>query len=499
MSTPAGRVSKDAPQSRLNFRPQSETLDRFHRSEAFVRGVIGPLGSAKTFSCILELLDCIHKQTPDKDGKRRSRWCVARNSYPDLFSTTIPDFLSVVGDLPFGKFTNGDIPTWACKYRRADGTTVEATVWFRSFDRPGDVKKARGMQLSGVWVDELGEFSKPNFDMLVGRVRRYPSRDSFPAGTRGRFRVMASSNAVARDHWMAQLALGPELDGYAWFIQPAAVMKVGGKWVINPEADNLQNLDPDYYRGQLAGKKESWIRQNLANQFVHHGDGRPVHPDFNEVLHTASHLEPTPGLPLNVGIDFGRTPAAVIAQRQANGQWFFLRELVATNMGADKFGKLLAKFLSAHYTGFTIEEITGDPSGSSGTQSSDDTAFDMLLEHGKLEAYPAYTNDFEIRVSTLDQLLMSLIEGQPAVVFDALRCPVMIRGLAGGYQFKRVQVAGDERYQDKPDKGPESHVCEAGHYLLMGAGEGVIGFDRPADTEYNHDELVQPVPDSAFE
>ena len=58
------------------------------------------------------------------------------------------------------------------------------------------------------------------------------------------------------------------------------------------------------------------------------------------------------------------------------------------------------------------------------------------------------------------------------------KCKVLIRGMAGEYEFKRIQVAGSERYHDKPDKGPTSHVCEASHYMLMGAGEGEMMFDQ---------------------
>jgi len=48
----------------------------------------------------------------------------------------------------------------------------------------------------------------------------------------------------------------------------------------------------------------------------------------------------------------------------------------------------------------------------------------------------------------------------------------LVQGLAGAYKFKRVQVSGDERYHEKPDKTKESHIVEALHYGLMGAGEG---------------------------
>ena len=34
--------------------------------------------------------------------------------------------------------------------------------------------------------------------------------------------------------------------------------------------------------------------------------------------------------------------------------------------------------------------------------------------------------------------------------------------------------AYEERYQDRPDKGMHSHVCEALHYCLMGQGEDLL-------------------------
>ena len=37
---------------------------------------------------------------------------------------------------------------------------------------------------------------------------------------------------------------------------------------------------------------------------------------------------------------------------------------------------------------------------------------------------------------------------------------------------KLLQVSGDERFHDKPDKNKYSHPCEAAQYLMLGAGEG---------------------------
>lgn len=463
-------TSKDSPGTVLKYRAQGPTLQRFHEGrddpELLVRAIIGPLGSGKTQAVINECLMLAHNQ-PAVNGVRRSRGCVVRNTFPDLYASTIPDWRAITDQLPFGTFTNGSPPTWRAKYRRADGTTVEVEVMFRSFDTPKDVKKARGMQLTWLWINEAAEMEKANVDILLGRVKRYPPRSQAPDA---KYAVVMDMNAPAADHWMAELALRTKMRSWRFYIQPAGVIKRGNTWHPNPSAENVHNLAPSYYTDQCEGKKDSWIRKNLANEFVHHSDGRPIHPDFSEVTHVAD-LEATPGLPLHIGIDFGRTPAALIAQRQVNGQWYFLMELVTVNTSASKFGKLLKSTLNEEFPGFDIHSITGDPSGDTMAQTRDETPFDMLYEED-IEAFPAYTNDPLIRYEALDSLLTTLIEGQPAVLVDREKCPVLIRGLAGEYEFKRIQVAGSERYHDQPDKGPTSHICEAAHYMLLGAGEG---------------------------
>jgi hypothetical protein len=54
--------------------------------------------------------------------------------------------------------------------------------------------------------------------------------------------------------------------------------------------------------------------------------------------------------------------------------------------------------------------------------------------------------------------------------------------MAGAWNHRRVQVAGEARYVDTPDKNRYSHVCEAAQYLLAGACElrRLLGRDDPA-------------------
>lgn len=481
--------TEDAPQVRMKYKAQGPVLAQFHERKEFVRIVIGPLGSGKTFAAITQILRSMHNQVTNATQVRKSRWCIARNSLPDLLATTIPDFKAIVDGMGIGTWNMGKVIMWSCKYKRSDGTTVEGEVMFRSFDGEQDVRKARGMQLSGIWVDELGEFHKPNFDMLIGRVKRYPFKVEVP---HAHFECLATSNAVAKDHWLATMALAA-IKPHNWWIgiQAGGVIQVGNSWVENPNAENRNNLPKNYYLDQCGGKKDSWIRQNLANEFVHHSDGRAVHPGFNEQIHVA-HVTPTHGLPLYVGIDFGRTPAAVIGQRQVNGQWYILRELCTVNMGADNFGRLLRDMLNEHYATFDLAEVTGDPAGSSMSQTRDETPFDLLEANG-IDAFPAYTNDPEIRYAALDAQLGILIQGQPGFLVDP-SCTTLIRGLAGEYCFRRLQVVGKEIFQDRPDKGPTSHVCEAAHYMLLGAGEGQALFDVVGQEDYDSVESWAPSP-----
>ena len=49
--------------------------------------------------------------------------------------------------------------------------------------------------------------------------------------------------------------------------------------------------------------------------------------------------------------------------------------------------------------------------------------------------------------------------------------PKIRKSLAGGYHFKRVQISGQERFKDQPNKNQHSHVGDALGYALLGGGE----------------------------
>jgi len=71
------------------------------------------------------------------------------------------------------------------------------------------------------------------------------------------------------------------------------------------------------------------------------------------------------------------------------------------------------------------------------------------------------------------------MRGRPALVVHP-NAKTLVKALTGGYCFKRVQVTGEERFQDQPVKNKFSHVAEALGYLMVGEGraEEVLGAKR---------------------
>ncbi|MGG2044846.1 TerL [Burkholderia gladioli] len=447
----------------FQYAPQGEKLEEYILSRAPRTIIRGPLGSGKTNASCWKGFRAMCEQEPDAAGVRRSRGIAVRNTYPDLLSTTVKDWLDMFDDL--GRYVGGGMepPTHYLEFELEDGTTVEAEVLFIAFDRPEHVKKARGLQATWVWLNEVKELAKPVVDMLDLRVGRYP-KDVPPTW----YGMFGDTNSPDSDHWLYELAEETKPEGWHFITQPGGVIRDGDRWVVNPHAENLHNLPPGYYERGLQGKKYDWIKVNLANEYGFVVDGKPVHPDYADSFHCKP-FELIRGAPIGIGMDFGLTPAAVFAQRKPMGGWRIRSELVATSMGAKKFAEEIKRHVATLYPGFELQAISGDPAGDQRSQADDeDTPFRILRAAG-LEAKPAPTNDTALRYGAVDEALTRMIDGEPGLVIHP-DCRQLRKALSGGYCFRRMAVTS-ERYADKAEKNMYSHVAEALQYLLVGAGE----------------------------
>ena len=58
--------------------------------------------------------------------------------------------------------------------------------------------------------------------------------------------------------------------------------------------------------------------------------------------------------------------------------------------------------------------------------------------------------------------------------------------MMGGFCFRRVQLAGQVRFHDVPDKNAFSHVADAGQYANLALGEGMRSMNQRATTRAEH-------------
>jgi hypothetical protein len=463
----------------------TRTVSFFHLDSSPVRALMGPVGSGKSTGCCAEIMMRAVAQPVDSTGKRRSRWLVVRNTYRELLDTTVQTWLDWFPEEECGKFSRADM-VHKVRLQLPDGTAMELDVLFRALDRPADVKKLLSFELTGAWLNEAREIPRAILDMIQLRVGRFPSYgdDAFAAVRRlidpdtGAFPadmtpedivraggywsgVIMDTNPPDQDHWWYRVFEEERPEGWRLFRQPSG---------RGPMAENLENLKPGYYQ-QTAGKTQEWIKVYFDGEYGYVQDGRPVYPEYTDSFHCTDFASPLPGVLIRVGLDFGLTPAAVLTQQDAAGRWRVIDELVADNMGITRFGELLAAKMQSEYADYEFR-VYGDPAGDQRAQTDERTPF-MILNAQGIIASPARTNDFTLRREAVAQPLMKYVDGRPALAIHP-KCTALRRGMAGRYCYKRVQIVGDERYHDKPDKGAYSHVCEALQYVMLESGSNPL-------------------------
>lgn len=441
----------------------SKTMRDFHMSDAFVRALLGPIGSGKSVACVIEMLLKSHQQAPNPEGIRKSRWVVVRNTYRELVDTTIQTFFDWLPEAT-GVYLKKDMKF---TYREVlpDNTIVQMEVLFRALDKPDDIKKLLSLEVTGGWLNECREIPKAIMDMLIGRLGRYPNKRD---GGATWFGLIMDTNPPDSDHWFYKLFEITRPDNHELFHQPS------GK---SEEAENIENLPPGYYDKMQAGKDQEWINVYVHGQYGFVQDGKPVFPEYkDDIHHSDDFFEIDPRLTIYVGIDFGLTPAAVFGVKTPSGRWIIFDELVTEDMGADNFGRLLAELINHKYSAYTDWEVYADPAGDQRAQTDEITPFQILHKHG-IPAVPTYTNDFIVRRESVAAPLQRMdFAGNPGFVITN-GAPMVRKAMAGGYKYRRMAVTGSDRFMDKPDKGRYSHVADALQYLMVGAGEGnsVIG------------------------
>lgn len=229
------------------------TLSDFMRSNEPARLIVGPFGSGKSSVSIAELLRRSQEQKPGPDGKRRTRWAVIRNTYPQLRDTTKKTF-----DEWIWRWTDGHperIGTWRQQdfCFRMKFNDVESEILFRSLDTPDDVAKTLSLELTGAYINEWREVAKEIYEALTGRIGRFPAMIDGGPTWRG---IWGDTNPWHPTHWVPTM-LKKHPGTIRVFRQP------GGRAA---DAENVENLEPGYYERLCVGKDEEWISVYVDGQ-----------------------------------------------------------------------------------------------------------------------------------------------------------------------------------------------------------------------------------------
>lgn len=479
------------------------TVWEYMQSPAFVRAIIGPLGSGKTTGTCGEVMKIAMGQTPSPDNIRRVKTMVVRNTYAELKSTTVKTWLSMYPEAICGQFRHQPPFEHRIKIPKGVGGApgMEMLVEFVAMDRPKDVRKLLSWEGGVIWFNELREIGMPIFNQATGRVGRYPSMEQGGVFCT-RKAVLGDSNAMDADHWVNGLRMArPE--GYEFFIQPPAIFTVeealnrgidvnnvrivkaaGKSWVLNLGAENLPNLDdtenPDpklrvpigtYYYDQIPGKPLDWLESYLQVKFVFVSDGRPCVPSYNDQVHSFNDLPIMDKIDLEIGIDCGGgtlEPSAIIGQTHPRGNKLAHAEICAKDMGVRNFIEEIHHTLAGTFKGRKVKIGWGDPAG-----NNRDEVFEVaILQHFRTAGIPvtaAPTNDPAMRIQAWNNQCDKMIDGKPGLMIHT-RCQKLRKGLSGKWFFKKKQISGTEQFHLTPEKNEYSHPCDAGGYWLLGSG-----------------------------
>jgi hypothetical protein len=475
------------------------TMWRFMRDNKFVRVLAGSVGSGKSVCCSHEIMRRALEQAPNEEGVRKFRALVVRNTYDQLKTTTSRTFFDWFASGVWGDWKVSD-KTFYMNHTLPDGTKLKAEVMFMPLDAPDDVRRALSLELTMLWANEWREIHPEVADGLLSRLRRYPSmKDGGPSWSGAIF----DTNMPDMDTWHFDKMENPP-ENWSIHVQPPAILSLeeyvnqegvepdpdeatedsqGQKWWVNPRGENMDNLDKNYYPGIIPGKSQDFIDVYLRCRYGRSLSGIPV---FDKTFNPGFHVAETPFVPLKspdypliIGLDFGRTPATALLQRNAFGQYVILDELVSENMGIETFltTKLAPLLAKEQYIGCHVV-VAPDPAGWAKQQIGEVSPVDVVKKAGYRVARPA-TNDPERRIEAVERLLLRHVDGKPALVVNP-QCENVIRAFRYGYRYK-VNRQGVQ--DNRPEKNNHSHIMDSLQYSALIAETGTAGAAMPRKRE----------------
>lgn len=432
-------------------------------------------------------------QSPDADNVRHFKAGVLRDTYRNLYATTMKTWHFWI-PRELGRFSGSDDRPAVHDFSLdTPYGAADISVEFRALGQNSVEATARGWELNGAYLDEADLMPQDAIGYLGGRVQR--AGDVKLRQSKG---VWFTFNKPDVDHFLYDWCEDGGFEGdFEFFDQPGGLLP-GLPYRTNPDAENLKNLDPDYYVISAQGQKGWYVKRMIRNQWGASVSGEVVYQEFGDgSLHMSPlELEPGPGQILKLGLDGGGTPAAVIFGRDMLGRRVVYAELVlldpydpkqstlATGVGPTRFGKAILDLIQARFRGCRFEIGYGDPAAFYGAdREAGEYSFMETVAHVTgIAIIPADSNEIALRHDAVHGLLQQLApDGKPCLIVNP-SCRWLRKGFTADYKWQEA----DPKQPGKrlvPQKSKTSHVHDALQYGMLGdvGRAGVVAggaFDR---------------------
>lgn len=469
----------------------------FRSDRSAVSTIMGPYGSAKTTTCFQKIINSLLWQPKGPDGVKRARWCVVRDTYGHLEANVMADWFMWFPKTKenFNASTNTHKLKFALPIGNGQVEWLELEMLFRAVGDQTAEELFKGMQLTGLWLNEMDTLHQDVFKFGFPRVGRYRHPGTPGGGWSG---CIGDMNAPDSDNWTYDFNVNRNI-GMTEAQMAAMRLEFGENFRVtfhiqpgglSAGAENLKNLPKGYYQRIQIGMSEPDQRRFIHNKFGAVRDGNPVYSQYSDDRHCIADMATDPRLPVHIALDGGNTPAALFGQKTEIGQIRVVDECVVfapgkertlQSLGAKEFGEICGKYWNENFGGFTLGAVNwADPSawfGGSDKHAEDKAWIDRWVSgfnetaigvKVRMKPAPVKRNLLGPRLDTVRGVLKASIDSQPAYVISS-RCKVLREGFNRGYVVTRVEHStGGGRWKDEPLKNDFSHVHDANQYLALG-------------------------------